>query len=81
MGSKAGNFSAIITLMFYLLSFLAQMWSALKFTKPFNIFTYYEPQALMFDKGHFMLDILVLSALIILCFGISMKQFIKRDIP
>lgn len=81
MGSKAGNFSAIITLVFYLLSFLAQIWSKLNFTKPFNIFTYYEPQQLMFNKGHFVPDIIVLSALILICFGISLKQFIKRDIP
>jgi ABC-2 type transport system permease protein len=81
MGSKAGNFSAIITLVFYLLSFLAQIWSKLDFTRPFNIFTYYEPQALMFNKGHFGLDILVLGALIIICFGISYRQFGRRDIP
>jgi ABC-2 type transport system permease protein len=81
MGSKAGNFSAIITLVFYLLSFLAQIWSKLNFTKPFNIFTYYEPQQLMFNKGHFALDILVLSSLILICFVISLKQFNKRDIP
>lgn len=81
MGSKAGNFSAIITFVFYLLSFLSQIWEALDFTKPFNIFTYYEPQALMFNKGNFSMDIIVLSSLIMICFGISLKQFIKRDIP
>lgn len=80
-GSKAGNFSAIITLVFYLLSFLSQVWDALDFTRPFNIFTYYEPQKLMFSKGNFILDILVLSALILICFGVSLKQFGKRDIP
>jgi ABC-2 type transport system permease protein len=81
MGSKAGNFSAIITLVFYLLSFLAQIWSKLNFTKPFNIFTYYEPQQLMFNKGHFVKDIIVLCALILICFWISLRQFNKRDIP
>jgi ABC-2 type transport system permease protein len=81
MGSKAGNFSAIITLVFYLLSFLSQIWSKLNFTKPFNIFTYYEPQQLMFNKGHFMLDVLVLCSLILVCFGITYRQFGKRDIP
>jgi hypothetical protein len=81
MGSKTGNFSAIISFVFYLLSFLSQIWDALDFTKPFNIFTYYEPQALMFNKGNFILDIIVLSGLILICFGISLKQFGKRDIP
>jgi hypothetical protein len=65
----------------YLLSFLSQIGEALDFTRPFNIFTYYEPQALMFNKGNFILDIIVLSALIMICFGISLKQFGKRDIP
>jgi ABC-type transport system involved in multi-copper enzyme maturation permease subunit len=81
MGSKPGNFSAIITLVFYLVSFLSQIWYALDFTRPFNIFSYYEPQKLMFNKGNFTLDVLVLSALILICFGISLRQFEKRDIP
>jgi ABC-type transport system involved in multi-copper enzyme maturation permease subunit len=81
MGSKAGNMSAIISFVFYLLSFLSQIWDKLDFIKPFNIFTYYEPQALMFNKGNFILDIIVLSSLIMICFGTSLKQFIKRDIP
>lgn len=81
MGNKAGNLSAVITLVFYLLSFLSQIWDALDFIKPFNFFSYYEPQKLMFNQGHFTLDILVLSGLALLCFWISLKQFAKRDIP
>jgi len=81
MGSKAGNFSAVITLVFYLLSFLSQVWDALDFTRPFNIFTYYEPQKLMFNQGNFTMDVLVFSALVLLCFGIGLKQFARRDIP
>jgi ABC-type transport system involved in multi-copper enzyme maturation permease subunit len=81
MGGKTGNISAIISFGFYLLSFLSQIWDALDFTKPFNIFTYYEPQALMFDKGNFILDVIVLIGLIMICFGISLRQFVKRDIP
>jgi len=80
-GIKAGNLSAVITLVFYLLFFIAQMWGALKFTKAFNIFTYYEPQGLVFKKGHFALDIIVLGVLILLSFVVSLKRFEKRDIP
>jgi ABC-2 type transport system permease protein len=80
-GSKAGNFAAILTLVFYLLYFLSQLWDAISFTKPFNIFTYYEPQKLMFGKGNFSLNCFVLSALIIISFAISRRQFIRRDIP
>jgi ABC-2 type transport system permease protein len=81
VGSKAGNISAIITLIFYLADFLAQMWDDLKIIRPFNIFYYYEPQKLMFGQGHFLLDILVLGALVVLCTGISFYQFERRDVP
>jgi ABC-type transport system involved in multi-copper enzyme maturation permease subunit len=81
VGSKAGNMSAIITLVFYLLNFLSQLWDALKFTQPFNIFSYYEPQKLMFGQGNFGRDIAVLCCLIIICFAISVWKFGKRDIP
>lgn len=81
MGSKAGNISAVIILVFYLLHFLSQLWDILEFTKPFNIFSYYEPQKLMFGQGNFGGDITVLGILAILCFGVSLWKFRKRDIP
>lgn len=81
MGSKAGNISAVITLVFYLLHFLSQLWDVLEFTQPFNIFNYYEPQKLMFGQGNFGLDIAVLSSLTIICFAISIWKFRNRDIP
>lgn len=81
LGSKAGNISAVITLVFYLLHFLSQLWDALEFTQPFNFFSYYEPQKLMFSQGNFSRDITVLSVLVIICFGLSLWKFRKRDIP
>lgn len=80
-GFKAGNLSAVITLLFYLAYFLTQLWKDLDFLKPFNIFNYYEPQNLMFGKGNLLLDVLVLGGLIFLCFRISLRRFEKRDIP
>lgn len=80
-GFKAGNLSAVITLVLYLAYFLTQLWEDLGFIKPFNIFNYYEPQNLMFGKGNLLLDILVLGGLIILCFTISLRRFERRDIP
>lgn len=81
MGTKAGNISAVVVLVFYLLYFLAQLWDVLEFTKPFNIFSYYEPQKLMFEQGNFLRDILVLGSLCIVCFGTLLWKFEKRDIP
>jgi ABC-2 type transport system permease protein len=79
--SKAGNYAAILTLVFYLFYFLSQLWDDIKFTTSFNIFSYYEPQKLMFGKGNFYLDCAVLTSIIILCFFVSRRQFIRRDIP
>jgi ABC-type transport system involved in multi-copper enzyme maturation permease subunit len=80
-GSRPGNTSAGITFFFYLLFFLAQLWSMISFTNYFNIFNYYQPQKLMLGQGNFLRDILVLSVLILVCFGISLKQFNNRDLP
>lgn len=80
-GFKSGNASAGITFFFYLLFFLAQLWSTIAFTNYINIFNYYQPQKLMFGQGNFLRDILVLSLLIMVCFGISMRKFGKRDLP
>jgi ABC-type transport system involved in multi-copper enzyme maturation permease subunit len=81
IGVKAGNLSAAITLFFYLLSFLAELWDRMAFTKHFNIFTYYAPQKIMFHKGNLPLDLLVLGGLILICLVISLRRFGQRDIP
>ena len=80
-GSKAGNISAFLTFGFYLLHFLAQLWSSIEFTKTFNIFNYYEPQALMFKQDNIILNSVVLVSLILVCLIISLWQFKRRDIP
>jgi len=80
-GLKAGNTSAGITFLFYLLFFLAQLWSTISFTNYFNIFNYYQPQKLMLGQGNFLRDALVLSLLITVCLGLSLRKFGKRDLP
>ncbi len=80
-GFKAGNLSSVVTLVFYLLSFIAQVWNVLAFTLPYNIFTYYEPQKLILNQGNFILDVVILFSLSLLCFFISLNWFGKRDIP
>lgn len=78
---RASNVSSVLTLVFYLLYFLSQVWDDIKFLAPYNIFTYYEPQKMMFGKGNFSVNCLVLSVLIILTYITSRRQFIRRDIP
>jgi ABC-type transport system involved in multi-copper enzyme maturation permease subunit len=80
-GSKAGNYAAFLTLVFYLLFFLSQLWDDIKFTTYFNIFSFYEPQKLMFGQSNFILNSSVLTVLILGCFLLSRRQFIRRDIP
>lgn len=80
-GTRAGNTSAGITFFFYLLFFVSELWSTLAFTKYINIFNYYQPQKLMFGQGNFLRDFLVLSGLIVICLGLSLKRFGQRDIP
>lgn len=80
-GIRAGNLSAVITLVLYVLFFITQIWEAIRFIKPINIFTYYEPQALMVGQGHFLTDVAVLGGLILICFRIGFRQFERRDVP
>lgn len=80
-GFKAGNLSAVITLVFYLLYFIAQIWDDISFTKPINIFHYFQPQNVMMGKGNIGRDLMVLAGAVLICFGISYRQFERRDIP
>jgi len=80
-GNKVGIRVAGIVLVFYLLHYLSSLWDAIQFTKPLNIFTYYQPVNLMTGQRSFLLHFTVLSFLILLCLMISMYQFNRRDIP
>ncbi len=80
-GNKVGIRVAGIALVFYLLHYLSSLWNAIQFTKPFNIFTYYQPEDLMTGQRSFLLHFMVLSSLILLCLLVSTYQFNRRDIP
>jgi len=79
--SKTGLASAAVLLVFYFVHFLSKIWEGIGFTKPVNIFTYYQPQKLMFGERDFSLNLVVLLILIIVCLTISLLQFNRRDIP
>jgi ABC-type transport system involved in multi-copper enzyme maturation permease subunit len=80
-GSKTGARAAAITLVFYLLHFLSAIWETLKFTRPFNIFTYYQPAKLMFELESVWVNVFVLTVLTGICLTASLRQFNRRDIP
>lgn len=80
-GSKAGFYGAGVTLIFYFGNFLTALWKPISFVEPINIFTYFQPQKLMFDQRSLWLNVTVLSTLIVICLILSVRQFNRRDIP
>ena len=80
-GSRVGIRAAGVVLFFYLLHYLSSIWDAIRFTKPFNIFSYYQPSGLMNGQRSFLLHSGVLSTLILICLLVSIFQFNRRDIP
>lgn len=70
-----------ITLVFYLFHYLSSLWDTLSFTKPYNFFTYYQPEDLMTGRRSFALHFAVLFSLILICLLVSLFQFNRRDIP
>ncbi|UCF64920.1 MAG: ABC transporter permease subunit [bacterium] len=80
-GSKAGILSAVITLLFYFIFFLGSIWTFLDQIQILNIFHYYQPQKHMFHQISLLKNLSVLVVLIIICFNLGLRQFIRRDIP
>jgi ABC-type transport system involved in multi-copper enzyme maturation permease subunit len=80
-GSKTHALSAAVVLSLYFLYFLATIWDSFAFMKPFSIFSYYQPQKVMFDQADFALDAGVLLGLTAVCLAASIWQFRRRDIP
>ncbi|MFQ5604435.1 MAG: ABC transporter permease subunit [bacterium] len=80
-GSKIGMQSAGVTFLFFFLYLFSTLWDGLKFTQPFNFFSYYQPQKLMFGQQSFGMNVCVLSGLIAISLFISVRQFNRRDIP
>jgi ABC-2 type transport system permease protein len=80
-GNKVGIRVAGITLIFYLFHYLSSLWDTISFTKPFNFFTYYQPEDLMTGNRSFLLHVAVLFSLTLICLLVSLFQFNRRDIP
>ena len=80
-GGAAATLSSSVTLAFYFLYFMSRLRTAIAFTKPINIFTYCQPQMIMFGERHFLHDVTVLLSLTGVCLAIAVWQFMRRDIP
>ena len=79
--SRVVGRSAIVIIIFYFLDFVTKMWKPLEFTQVFNIFTYYQPQKVMFGERSLYDNIPFLLILTALCLAVSLWQFRRRDIP
>jgi ABC-2 type transport system permease protein len=79
--NKVALRAAGVVLVFYLLHFLSSMWDPLAFTQPFNVFTYFQPTALMSGERSLGLNAAVLAVLIVALVGGSAFQFDRRDVP
>jgi len=80
-GSFAGNLSAGIVLLFYMLFFIGQIWDFLKPTLYINLFNYYQPQKILLGNGFLWVDYLAYAGLTILFLFLGLKKFNNRDIP
>jgi len=59
---------------------ISTMASSLEFLKPISIFSYYDTSAAIFTAGVAAGDVLVLSALVIVFFGLTLLGFEYRDV-
>lgn len=80
-GARPALWSAVVVLTLYVAHFLAPLWGFLHVTVPFNMFTYYQPQKLMFGESSLAVNSLVLIALSLVLFGAAARRFHTRDIP
>lgn len=80
-GSRTSAPGAAVVLTFYFLYYVASIRDSLAFTKPFNIFSYYQPQKVMFDQANFPFNAAVLLGLTGVCLAAGVWQFRRRDIP
>jgi len=80
-GGKVALRAAAVTFVFYLLHVLVPIWDAIAFTRPFNFFTYYQPQKLISGERSITLDVVVLAMVAAVCELIAARRFCRRDIP
>lgn len=80
-GGRAGPVAAAVTLSFYFVNVISAVWDRIAFLKPFNFFTYHQPNKIMFAEQKFALNALVLGSLTGACLLVTLLRFHRRDIP
>jgi ABC-2 type transport system permease protein len=80
-GARPALWSAVILLSLYVVHFLTPLWEALRYTAPVNIFTYYQPQKLVFGERSLAENAVVLIAVTAIALVLAARRFHTRDIP
>jgi ABC-2 type transport system permease protein len=80
-GARPVLWVAVVVLTLYVIHFLTPLWGFLEIMIPFNIFTYYQPQKLMFGEASFGRDALVLAGVTLVLLAAAAHRFQTRDIP
>lgn len=78
--SKAILGIAILTLVFYFIDIISDLWEPMQFTKHFNFFAYFDPPEIMIGKGTAYFDIVLLGVLSIALYLISYRIFLRKDV-
>jgi len=78
---KAALRAAGVVLVFYLLHYLSAMWDVLAFTRFVNLFTYFQPTALMSGERSLEQNAAVLAISTATLVAASAVQFNRRDVP
>jgi ABC-2 type transport system permease protein len=78
--NKAVRVSAIITLVFYFLEVLSELWEALHFTTYFNFFSYLEPSKIMVSYDKVYSDMAFLTIWSVIIYFASRRIFLRKDI-
>jgi ABC-type transport system involved in multi-copper enzyme maturation permease subunit len=71
---------AILTLVFYFLDIISDLWDALAFTKHINFFSYFDPPEIMIGKGTAWFDMSLLGILSLILYLVSHRIFLRKDV-
>ncbi len=77
---KAMSWGVGVTILFYFLNYIANLWEAVRFLEPYTIFYYYDTQDIFTWRELPVWDVSVLFSVGILCLVGSLIVFEKRDI-
>jgi len=78
--TKAIRISAVITLVFYFIDIISELWPTLEFTRYFNFFSYFDPPSIMVGHDNLIRDLIVLLVCSGILYFVSKRKFLRKDI-